>query len=70
MARGQGTGGSGKGLRRGGSAARRAWPVVLMAWERWQALSDEDKERYRGHARDAAQRGRQALEEARRRRGR
>jgi hypothetical protein len=70
MARGQGPGGSGKRLRRGGSAARRAWPVAMMAWERWQSLSDEDKERYRRHARDAAQRGRRALEEARRRRGR
>jgi hypothetical protein len=61
--------GRGNRLRRGGSAARRAWPVVLMAWERWQALPDDDKDRYRARARDYAQRGRRALDEARRRRG-
>ena len=70
MARGQSPAGPGNRLRRGGSAARRAWPVVLMAWERWQALPAEDKERYRRQAREAAQRGRRALDDARRRRGR
>ena len=50
------------------SAGRRAWPLVLMAWERWQALSPEEKERYRRQAREAAARGREALERARRRR--
>jgi hypothetical protein len=62
-------GGAPKGnrMRRGGSAVRRAWPVVLMAWERWQALSDEDKERYRRQARQYAERGRRAVIEARRR---
>jgi hypothetical protein len=69
MARGQAPGGSGKRLRRGGSAAKRAWPVVMMAWERWQALPEQDKERYRRRAREYAQRGRRALDE-RRRRGR
>jgi hypothetical protein len=29
-----------------------------MAWERWQALPDEDKERYRRQARAYADRGR------------
>jgi hypothetical protein len=43
-------------------AARRAWPVLLMAWERWQALSPEEKERYKKRARDAADRGRRAVE--------
>jgi hypothetical protein len=69
MARGQGSGGSGKRLLRGGSAAKRAWPVVMMAWERWQRLPDEDKERYRRRAQEYAQRGRRAVDE-RRRRGR
>ena len=59
----------GNRLRRGGSAARRAWPVVLMAWERWQALPDADKERYRRQAKAYADRGREAVVQARRRRG-
>ena len=56
----------GKGLQR---AARRAWPVVLMAWERWQSLSPQEKERYKRRARDAADRGRRAMEQRRKRRG-
>jgi glycogen debranching enzyme len=48
--------------------ARRLWPYVLMAWERWQALSPEEKERYKRRARDYAERGRKALDERRRRR--
>ena len=60
----------GSRLTRGRSTVRRAWPVVLMAWERWQALPEEDKQRYRRQAREYAQRGRQALMEARRRGGR
>jgi hypothetical protein len=47
-------------------AARRAWPVLLMAWERWQALSPAEKERYRKRAREAADRGRRAIEKRRR----
>lgn len=46
---------------------RRAWPVLLMAWERWQALSEEDKERYRRQAKGFAQRGKHAMDEQRRR---
>jgi hypothetical protein len=49
-------------------AARRAWPIVLMAWERWQALSPAEKERYKKRARDAADRGRRAIEQQRKRR--
>jgi hypothetical protein len=52
---------------------RRAWPYLMMAWERWQSLSDEEKERYRRRAReyaargrDYAGRGRTALEKRRR----
>jgi hypothetical protein len=47
--------------------ARRVWPYVLMAWERWQSLSPEDKERYRKQARGYVDRGRAALDAQRRR---
>jgi len=63
MARGPGRG----GLSRATSAGRRAWPVLLMAWERWQSLPEADKERYRRQAREYVQRGRTL---AQRRRGR
>jgi TRAP-type C4-dicarboxylate transport system substrate-binding protein len=49
-------------------AARRAWPVVLMAWERWQALSPQEKERYKRRAREATDRGRRAIEKQRKKR--
>jgi hypothetical protein len=42
--------------------ARRVWPYVLMAWERWQSLTPEEKERYKKQARGYADRGRKALE--------
>lgn len=48
--------------------ARRLWPYVLMAWERWQSLAPEDKERYRKQARGVAERGRKTLDAQRRRR--
>jgi glycogen debranching enzyme len=48
--------------------ARRLWPYVLMAWERWQSLSPDEKERYKKQARGYAQRGRKALDAQRRRR--
>lgn len=47
---------------------RRLWPYVLMAWERWQQLPQEDKERYKRQARDYAERGRKALDDRRKRR--
>ncbi len=46
---------------------RRLWPYVLMAWERWQQLSPEEKERYKKQARDYAERGRKVLDERRKR---
>jgi TRAP-type C4-dicarboxylate transport system substrate-binding protein len=55
----------GQGIQR---TARRAWPIILMAWERWQALSPQEKERYKRHAREAADRGRRAIEKRRKRR--
>jgi hypothetical protein len=60
----QGGGRAGRAL----SGARRLWPYLLMAWERWQALSPEEKERYKNRAREYAGRGREALEKRRRRR--
>lgn len=59
--------GSRGGLARAASAGRRAWPVLLMAYERWQSLSPAEKERYRRQAREYAERGRSALQNARRR---
>lgn len=59
--------GSRAGLARAAAAGRRAWPVLLMAYERWQSLSPAEKERYRRQAREYAERGRSALEQARRR---
>jgi TRAP-type C4-dicarboxylate transport system substrate-binding protein len=53
-------------IQRAARGARRAWPVLLMAWERWQKLPDHEKERYKRQAREAAQRGRKMLEERRR----
>jgi glycogen debranching enzyme len=49
---------------------RRLWPYVLMAWERWQQLSPEEKERYKKQARDYAERGRKMYDERRKRRPR
>jgi hypothetical protein len=56
-------------MQRAVRGARRAWPLVLMAWERWQKLPEDEKERYKRQARQAADRGRKMLEQ-RRRRGR
>jgi len=56
----------GAALQRAARGARRAWPYVLMAWERWQALSPEEKERYKKRAREYADRGRRAVEQRRR----
>jgi hypothetical protein len=41
-----------------------------MAWERWQSLSDEEKERYRRQAREYAGRGRETLDRALKQSGR
>jgi hypothetical protein len=55
-------------MQRAVRGARRAWPVLLMAWERWQKLPDHEKERYKRQAREAAQRGRKLLEQRRKNR--
>jgi hypothetical protein len=46
---------------------RRAWPLVLMAWERWQNLPEHEKEKYKRQAREYAGRGRKLIEDRRRR---
>jgi glycogen debranching enzyme len=58
-----GRGGRARSAARG---ARRVWPYVLMAWERWQSLSPEDKERYKKQARGYMDRGRAAVDARRR----
>ena len=58
--------GSGRGAR-ALHGLRRLWPVVLMAWERWQSLSPDQKERYARQAREYGERGRKALSDRRRR---
>jgi len=45
--------------------ARRAWPYVLMGWERWQSLSPAEKERYKQRAREGAARARELAERGR-----
>jgi HMG-box domain len=55
-------------LGRVAAGGRRALPVVLAAWERWQALPEEDKERYRRRAREYAERARKTVADAQRRR--
>ena len=52
-------------VQRAARGARRAWPIVLMAWERWQKLDPEQKERYKRQAEEYAQRGRKLIEERR-----
>jgi hypothetical protein len=55
-------------MQKAARGARRAWPLILMAWERWQSLPEHEKERYKRQARQAAERGRKALEQRRRKR--
>jgi hypothetical protein len=47
---------------------RRLWPYVMMAWERWQAMPPEQRERYKSQARDYAERGRKVMDERRQKR--
>jgi hypothetical protein len=74
MARSQrhvgGSGGAGRARRTRGAVrnARRLWPYVLMAWERWQSLSPDERERYKKQARGYMDRGKQALDAQRKRR--
>jgi hypothetical protein len=45
-------------------AARRAWPLVLAAWRRWEQLPEHEKERYRKRARQYTEHGRNAVGKA------
>jgi TRAP-type C4-dicarboxylate transport system substrate-binding protein len=45
--------------------AKRLWPYMLMAWERWQSLPPEQKERYTRQAREYAARGKKVLDQRR-----
>lgn len=54
---------------RAARAARRLAPLALEAYRRWDNLSPEEKERYRQRAREYADRGRHAIDQARARRG-
>jgi hypothetical protein len=55
----------GRGLGRGAGthpavrAAKRAWPVLLDAYRRWDRLPPEQQERYRRMAGEYARRGRE-----------
>jgi TRAP-type C4-dicarboxylate transport system substrate-binding protein len=55
-------------MARAARGARRAWPIVLMAWERWQKLPQHEKDRYRRQAQEYAKRGRKVIEERRKKR--
>jgi hypothetical protein len=48
-------------------AGRRAWPMLLVAKQRWDALTPDQQERYRRMASDYARRAQETL---RRRHGR
>ena len=52
----------GKQISRALGQARRLWPYVLIAWERWQSLPQEEKERYKHQARDYVARARKLLD--------
>jgi hypothetical protein len=44
--------------------ARRLYPLAVAAYRRWDAMSDEEKERYKQRARHFAERGRQFGQDA------
>jgi hypothetical protein len=52
-------------MQRAARGARRAWPILLMAWERWQKLPQHEKDRYKRQAQDYAKRGRKLIDERR-----
>jgi hypothetical protein len=49
------------GVVRAAQAGRRAWPYAIVAWERWQKLTDEEKERYKVRAKELAAKGRELV---------
>jgi hypothetical protein len=44
---------------------RRVWPFLVMAYRRWDALTDEEKERYRRTARQTVDRGKKIYSDRR-----
>ncbi|MEX2195460.1 MAG: hypothetical protein WD844_09255 [Thermoleophilaceae bacterium] len=50
--------------------ARRLTPLAMETYRRWQALSPEEKERYKARARGYADRGRHVIEQQARKRRR
>ena len=54
-------------LGRATRAARRAWPIAVEVWRRWERLPPKEKERYRRAARQYAERGRGAYRSVRKR---
>ena len=67
LGRGGGRAYRGGRIRSGVRGARRMWPYVMMAWERWQSLTPEEKDRYKKQARGYMDRGRAALDAQRKR---
>jgi hypothetical protein len=55
--------------RRAARLARRAAPLAIEAYRRWQQLTPEERERYKKRAREYTDKGRQAYTRARARRG-
>jgi hypothetical protein len=49
---------------RAARTARRVAPIAAEAYRRWNALSDEERERYKQRARVYAQRGQDLVREA------
>ncbi len=47
---------------RAAAGVRRAWPIVLEGYRRWDQLPEDKKEQYRRQARDMAERGRSAVQ--------
>jgi hypothetical protein len=52
------------GLYGAAKTARRLAPIAAEAYRRWNALSPEEKERYKARARSYAQRGQDIVREA------
>jgi hypothetical protein len=51
------------GPRRSVRYARRAWPLILAAYRRWERLTPEERARYQKTVRDAVERGRRVVRE-------
>lgn len=65
LPRGRGSRAGEPRTRRAVRAARRAWPVLLEAYRRWDQLTPEQKERVRRMASEYARRSRETLQRRR-----